>query len=285
MDIGVSTCVFGEASLSPTHLDQLLTAGYTQIELYANRPHLDYHNRTRVKELSAWFESNITDTPSLHLPFFEGTRKHGVRHISALEGSDRARVCAIDEVKRALEFVDRVDISHVVVHLGIPDQIFSPVQFEYAYSLIQAISEFAGVRILIENITNEVSTLDRIREFLTAIDRPDVGICYDSGHGGLQGGRSDLTGVSAIHLNDFRPDGDTHLWPFEGTLNWPGLAAELVRSNFEGPMLCEGLNPDIGQAAGISERIQSLVDEARSGPKAFARKYALTTYDDGHHLH
>ena len=285
MDFGVSTCVFGEESLSQTHLDHLLAAGFTQIELFANRPHLDYHDRSRVKELAAWFESNHAEAPSLHLPFFEGTREHGIRHISALEETDRARDRAIDEVKRALEFVDRVEIAHVVVHLGIPNQSFNPIQFEHAYSLIQTISGFAGVRILIETITNEMSALDRIREFLTVVDRPDVGICYDSGHGGLPGARPEPAGVAAIHLNDRGPDGDAHLWPFDGTLNWAEFAAELVRSNCQGPMLFEGAGPDIGRAAGISERIESLIDEARSGPETFARKYALTTHDDGHDLH
>ena len=93
--------------------------------------------------------------------------------------------------------------------------------------------------------------MERLREFLTLAQLPDIRICYDTGHGVLQGPLPRLAGVGAIHLSDNNGDSDDHLWPFEGKLNWPEFVTELVRSGFEGPMVFEpssppGLEPSSG---------------------------------------
>ena len=53
---------------------------------------------------------------------------------------------AVDEIKRALELTDYITPSYVVMHLGNPDDKFTPVAFEYAYAMIAQIHAFAGVR-------------------------------------------------------------------------------------------------------------------------------------------
>lgn len=51
---------------------------------------------------------------------------------------------------------------------------FSPVAFDYAYAAIAQIRAFAGVQVMIENIPNEISTLDRIGEFKTVAEVSDI---------------------------------------------------------------------------------------------------------------
>ena len=286
MDFCISTHALGEEEISPALLDRLLAAGFTQIEMFANRPHWDYHDRGLGKNLARWFQANDVETPFLHLPFFEQKGRGDVRWISALSDNERDRERAIDEIKRALEFTDLQPVAHVVAHLGSPNQRFSPLQFEHAYSLMRHISEFAGVDTLIENIGNEISTMERLREFLALAQLPEIRICYDTGHGLLQGPLPRLDGVAAIHLSDNNGGSDDHLWPFEGELNWPEFVTELVRSGFEGPMVFEPSNPpdlEPGQAA--ARRLEALIAEAHSSSIEFAKKYGMESKNDDNDLH
>ncbi len=286
MSFGISTRALGDEEISPALLDRLRKAGFSHVELFANRPHWDYHNRGLGKTIARWFQANAVDLPFLHLPFFEQKGPGDVRWISALTDNERAREQAIDEIKRALEFTDLQPVAHVVVHLGSPNRKFSPLQFEHAYSLMRHISEFAGVDILIENIGNEISTVERLREFLTVTQLPEIRICYDTGHGGLQGPLPRLDGVAAIHLNDNNGHSDDHLWPFEGEFNWPEFVIELVRSGFEGPMVLEASSPaDLRRGQESARRLEDLIAEARVSSIEFARKYGLDSVDDDNDLH
>jgi sugar phosphate isomerase/epimerase len=262
MNYGISTSAFVDEPLTPSLLDRLLRGGFTQIELFANRPHFD-----------------------LHLPFFEETRPGQGRPLSAVAHSERDRSRSIDEIKRALELTDRIHLSHVVTHLGVPQQAFTPILFEHAYTLIRTISEFADVCISVENIPNDISSPERIREFLTLAQRPDVGICYDSGHGSLQGSALNLDKVTAIHLNDNGNAADDHLWPFAGTLNWPEFIAELARVEFRGPIVFEVDDTHIERGCEVSERLEALLAKARSAPAEFRQQHSLKADTDEDDLH
>lgn len=286
MDFGISTYSFRKKEVRPPLLDRFTSAGFSKLELFANRPHLNYHNRQLQKEIAAWFQSNAVESPSLHLPFFEEIGREKVRWISPLAPDERDRRAAIDEIKRALELTDRLTVSYVVVHFGVPHQTFHPLNFDHAYALIRSISEFAGVDILVENIPNEISTLDRIREFLDVTQLADIRICYDSGHGRLQGSLPRLDGVAAIHLNDNLGDQeDDHSWPFEGTLNWPEFVEEIVRSDYQGPMVFEVSDGDPEHGARASDRIEGLLAEARASLEEFRTKYKLARRTDDPDLH
>jgi len=286
MNFGISTCSVGDQEISPALLDRILKVGFKQVELSANRPHWNYHDRDLGKNLAEWFQANDVDLPILHLPYFEQRGPGDVRWISALTDNERDRELAIDEIKRALEFTDLQPVAHVVAHLGSPTQSFSLLQFEHAYSLMRHIAEFAGVDILVENIGNELSTVERLREFLTVTRLPDIRICYDTGHGGFEGPLPRLDGIGATHLNDHNGTNDFHLWPFEGKLNWPEFVAELVRSNFEGPMVFEASAAEgLERSKGTVSRLEDLIAEAHSSSIEFARKYELESKEDDNDLH
>jgi sugar phosphate isomerase/epimerase len=160
-------------------------------------------------------------------------------------------------------------LRFVVLHLGAQGQPFNPVAFDHAYRAIATIQSFAGVRILLETLANDIATFERIRQFTDAAQIRDVGICYDTGHGEWEH-RPD-----AIHLNDNNRDEDEHLWPFEGKRNWPALVEQIVLSEFDGPMILEGRDEEFGKAHDGESRLKDLIDEARSSIDEFRLKYRL----------
>jgi hypothetical protein len=266
---GISTYGFRNEILTTRRLAEVHAAGFRHIELLANRPHFDYYDRRVLGEITDWFAATPTGRPSLHLPFREQTGPRSFRWISGLAPEEHERQAARDEMKRALELTDRLPVSRVVLHLGVPGQPANPLHVEYAYALVDMIRSFAGVDVLIENIPNDTSTPEWIAEFIRIAELPETGICYDTGHGHLQSSPLSLERVGAIHLNDNEGSHDQHLWPFEGTIDWVRLAAAIVKSEFDGPLVIEGPTPDLNKALEVADSFNDLLVEARSSREAF----------------
>jgi sugar phosphate isomerase/epimerase len=278
MRFGISTQIQRGSTVTLDLLESIRKAGYERFELFCNRPHLDFHSRSLMRSIGRWFRENALPAPSIHLPFIEGGGAEEKIWISALSSDRKERAYAIDEIKRALELTDYVAPSYVVMHLGNPNDKFTPVAFEYAYAVIAQIRTFAGVKIMVENIPNEISTIDRIQEFKTVAEVTDIGICYDTGHGHLQQDGTKAGSFDAIdttHIHDNRGDKDDHLWPFEGTINWPALIEKLVLAQYRGEFIFETRSNDLGKGDEVRSRLEDLWHEAQSSLEEFRLKYNL----------
>jgi sugar phosphate isomerase/epimerase len=261
MDFGISTSCFGTTALTPDLLERLRRAEFRTFEIYGMLPGFNYHNRAVARSVARWFADVEFPSPSLHLP----VERPGEDILSS-RPVERQR--ALDEVKRCLELCDLMPLRFVVLHLGGAGQRFHPVVFDHAYAAIAVIQSFAGLRVLLETLPNDIATFDRIREFGNAAQIPDVGICYDTGHGEMDGQ------PDSIHLDDTRDD-DDHLWPFEGNRNWPALVERIVLSKFEGPLILEAHDNRLDKASESRSRLRDLFDEARNSVEEFRLKYKL----------
>jgi sugar phosphate isomerase/epimerase len=259
MDFGISTRCFGVTPLTLDLLERLRRAEFRSIELHAALPGFPYHNRSLVRSVARWFGENELPPPSLHLPFAES--------VIAARPLERQR--ALDEIKRCLELSDLLPLSFTVLHLGSPGEEFNPVFFDHAYTAIMTIQSFAGVRVFIETLANEIATFERVSEFRNAAQISDLGICYDTGHGEMDGT------ADAMHLNDRTGEADEHLWPFEGTRNWPALVERIVSLSFEGPLILEGQDDRLEKASDSRSRLRDLIDEAKNSVEEFRLKYRL----------
>ena len=72
MDFGISTQFYRKSRVTVDLLESLRRGGYGRIELFCNRPHLDYRDRNLLRAIGRWFEENELPAPSFHLPFLEG---------------------------------------------------------------------------------------------------------------------------------------------------------------------------------------------------------------------
>jgi sugar phosphate isomerase/epimerase len=275
MNFGISTQIHRGKALTVDVLESIRKAGYERIEIFANRPHLDFHNRSLLRSIGRWFDENALPAPSLHLPFIEHVGPSQKVWISVLESERRLREAAMDEIKRALELNDHVQLAYVVMHLGNPNDAFNFVAFEYAYSAISQIRTFAGVDVMIENIPNEISTIERIQEFQKVAGLEGIGICYDTGHGHLQQIAGGFEHARTTHVHDNHGEKDEHLWPFEGTLDWPRLIEKLVIGKYEGPFIFECRGGELSKGHEAKERLEELWWEATSSIEEYRLKYKL----------
>ncbi|MDR0896997.1 MAG: sugar phosphate isomerase/epimerase [Oscillospiraceae bacterium] len=90
-------------------------------------------------------------------------------------------------------------------------------------------AEKNGVNLAFENL----GFLDHLEAVLAAFSSKRVGFCFDSGHEHFNHPDAHCLAkygsrLFAVHLDDNFGDNDTHLLPFDGSVNWPEIAHDLA---------------------------------------------------------
>jgi sugar phosphate isomerase/epimerase len=236
----MSTYVYIKERLHPGLLDGLVRGGAQAIEIFAARQHLDYANRKQhVREIADWFRTSDVPLHSVHSPMYADYEwgRTGAPPLNVASPDRAGRVDAMDEVKRTLEIAEQIPFRFLVQHLGVGNESFSERKFEAAMMSIEHLRAFAkplGVRILLENISNELSTPDKLVEFIQATHFDDVGVCFDVGHAHIMSSIPEAyeilkSHIRSTHVHDNKKDEDSHLWPGEGSINWKETV-DLLRS-------------------------------------------------------
>lgn len=243
----VSTYLYVKERLHPGILDGLVRSGVQAIEIFAARQHVDYANRkAHVKEIAEWFRSSGIPLNSVHSPLYADYEwgRAGAPPVNIASTDRGHRIDAMDEIKRALEIAEQIPFRFLVQHLGVSNESFEDKKFEAAMTSIEHLRAFAkplGVRILLENIPNELSTPEKLVEMIQGAHFDDVGICFDFGHANLMTSVREAfeivrNHVRSTHVHDNAKDKDSHLWPGAGTVDWKE-AMELLRSAPQTPPL------------------------------------------------
>ena len=118
------------------------------------------------------------------------------------------------------------------------------------------------------------ATIEDLHTLIDAIDRPNVGICLDVGHGNVQGYdmaesvRQCGERLIATHIQDNDGQGDQHLGPTRGTIHWAQGIAALVEIGYDGPFNLEipgeripTVDLTLKRLEGIRETSQWLLDK------------------------
>jgi sugar phosphate isomerase/epimerase len=254
MQRAVSTYLYVKERLHPGILDGLARSGVQAIEIFAARQHLDYANRkAHVKEIAEWFRGSGVPLNSVHAPLYADYEwgRAGSPPVNVASTDRAARIEAMDEIKRALEIAEQIPFRFLIQHLGTSNESFSEKKFEAAMTSIEHLRAFAkplGVRILLENIPNELSAPEKLVEMIHGAHFDDVGVCFDLGHAHMMGTVREAFEIlqkyiCSTHVHDNKKDKDSHLWPGAGTIDWKE-AMELLRTAPQRPALLMELEAD-----------------------------------------
>ena len=235
---GISSCVFYPQRLTPTHLDALSATGAETIELFAARFHFDYTDRQLVRQTASWFNSSGV-RPTLHAPVTadQSFSRHASPTLNLVSMAKPDRIEAMEEIKRALEAAESIPFSTCVLHLGLNGDRWSDYALEYAITAIEHLKAFAGplnLRLLLENLRNEIASPLHLLDILQIGHFDAAGICLDLGHAHLMAAPLHETvhllrdRIAEVHLHDNHgatggpASGapDEHLWPGKGTIAW-----------------------------------------------------------------
>jgi len=251
MQPAISTHVFLQQRLHPGLLDALHKSGATTIELFAARHHFDYTDRAAVRDIATWFRSTGV-AATLHQPIYFTDRgsgqwsRHVAPNINLIDPEKSHRITAMDEVKRALESAEQIPIDACILHLGQKDDPWNSRALENSLTAIEHLKAFAhplGVRILIENLQNDITSPEHILEILRTGHFDRVGVCLDLGHANLTHPEKN-TGIdeafellkpriAQLHLHDNHGAKDDHLWPGSATpstsgIDWQNAARQIA---------------------------------------------------------
>ncbi len=141
----------------------------------------------------------------------------------------------MDEIKRALESAEHIPLRNLVVHLGERDDTWSPRTIEYALTALEHLGAFArplGVRLLVENLLSEATTPEHLVLIL------EMGHLTTSAFASILATRTSrweprtaiatLGGrIASVHVHDNHGMKDEHLWPGDGTIDWPATVKAL----------------------------------------------------------
>jgi sugar phosphate isomerase/epimerase len=132
---------------------------------------------------------------------------------------------------------------------------------------LRAFAKPLGVRILLENIPNELCTPDKLVEFIQITHFDDVGVCFDLGHAHIMSKVAEAfeilkNHIHSTHVYDNAGIRDSHLWPGAGTIDWKE-AMELLRSAPHTPPLLLEVEADekVNPAEKMKEAFNKLESE------------------------
>lgn len=236
----ISTYVQVKERLHPGMLDSYVRMGAQAIEIFGARGHFDYTNRQHVREIGQWFKTSGVDFHAMHAPMFadDDWGRDGSPALNIASLDKKARIEAMDEIKRTIEVAEQIPFRFLIQHIGLGGESFSEHKFfDAATSSIEHLQAFArplGVRVLLENIPNELSTPERLNELVHTAHFDDIGFCFDIGHAHMEQGVEAAfllmkDRIRSTHIHDNKKDRDSHLWPGEGSIDWK-QAMQLLRS-------------------------------------------------------
>jgi sugar phosphate isomerase/epimerase len=233
----ISSHVFLRQRLHPGLLDTFQRAGAQGVELFAARQHFDYTSRPHIREISDWFRANPVEPFSMHAPMFPDQERGraGAPAVNVIHPEKARRIDAMDEIKRSLEVAEQIPFRFLVVHLGEREDMWSPRSLEFSMTALEHLRAFAnplGVKLLVENLQNDVTQAPHLIEILRTGHFKDIGVCLDVGHAHLGDGVPVVFGelkdyIRSSHLHDNKGDRDMHLWPGDGTIAWEETFKEL----------------------------------------------------------
>ncbi len=202
----------------------------------------------------AWIDDAGDAAAALGIRFCQAHAPNGDPHAS---GDDQT--IFLQATRRAVEACGRLAIPAIVVHLrdigGFPSRENRRRNLERNRDFIRQlvpVMETTGVQVLIENSCDRhaptprenrrhvPSTAAELLEIIEWIDHPLVGACWDTGHAHIQGVDSyqsilELGAVlRGVHIADNYGDQDSHVAPFQGTLNMDAVMQGLLDAGYRG---------------------------------------------------
>ena len=276
MQHALSTHVLIGHRLNTVWLERIWMAGIPLVEIFCARQHFDYRDRSQVNELGYWFADAELKCHSLHAPMYNDDcwgRSGPSALVTLTESAKPRRLESVDEIKRAIEVAERIPFRYLIVHLGAKDEEYSDFKLEAAFTALEDLHLFArhrGVEILLENIPNRLSSVERLIYF-NEITHLNLNFCFDTGHANIMEGVETafcLMGerIRSTHVHDNDGVSDTHLFPLlsdGGSVDW-ARALRLLGSRAEQyPLLLElkdspAFPHPIDAAREIFERLESL---------------------------
>lgn len=176
------------------------------------------------------------DIINVHLPFIDANDLW----LDGIKGDS-----LLDKYMKNITDCCNYGIPAAVVHLTIGWK--PPEPCATGLDRIKRLTEHAeakGVNIALENLKRP----EYVDYAFSAVTSERLGFCYDSGHEAVCGLKSGSLlekhggRLMVLHLHDNDGLTDRHMVPGEGILDWKALKADILKTEYTGPVLLEVTN-------------------------------------------
>jgi sugar phosphate isomerase/epimerase len=256
-------------------LKQIAKAGFSHVH-WCHQWNTDFlYSRTEILQIARWLRE-------FHLKLLDLHASSGVEKNWA-SPREYERQAGVELVRNRIEMAARLGSDAIIMHAPPLRESKRPGtrrwhQLLKSLDALQPFSKRHGVRIAIENMTND--DFRAIRRLFARYEADYLGLCYDSGHGNIGGkGLDHLEKLKerliAVHLHDNHGKKDEHGLAFSGTVDWRRLARILAESSyrkcpsFELSMLRSGMRNEskfLKKALATGRRLAGMIQEQRQNP-------------------
>ena len=214
------------------YLKQIADNGFSQVH-WCHQFGSDYlYAEDEIDQIGRWLRSYELTVNDLHAS--SGEKNH---YYSEKED---IRLAGMELVKNRIHMANRLATDVVVLHLPMQPEEGNKsfAYWEAVHRSMDSLIPYArerNVRIAFENLSSNHRTLEKV---LAAYSPSEVGICYDPGHGNIDGGGLDFAEavkdrLIAFHLNDNDATSDQHNLIFSGVADWDRLAQIIAASAYD----------------------------------------------------
>jgi sugar phosphate isomerase/epimerase len=274
---GVSTHLYHGQKLEKAHLLEIAASGFHAVELFATRSHFDYHDVSAVHALKDWLAEARLELHSVHGPITDVFANDKLQRIFSTATRDAdARKATVAEMAAALDIAKVVPFKYLVVHLGVPVALKPGPDENHREAAIRSVEEIhgmaqnAGVKVALEVMGNTLSTAPDLVEIIErSFESDDIGICMDVGHAHLLGDAPEAIETASeylvtTHIHDNRRQGDDHLVPFHGNINWAATMMAFEKIGYDGVLMYEVKNTEspravLERAVAARRRLEALM--------------------------
>ena len=247
--IGISTWVYFWRPLTEV-LREIAKAGYSYIEIWGDKAHLDPTVFRNVLSLKGLLKELHLQPYSLHAPF---------SYVNIASLDEEYRKHSIRVIKESIELCSKLGGSIVIIHPH-SNQMFPGLE-DYSRMVhrveesIQELTFFAkrfGIKIGVENVPylggwDFGSKISNLVKLIEKIDSDELGLCLDTGHIFIGRKNVDLSrnvldcgkNLIALHTQDTDGEGDRHWLPGEGIIDWSKFPRDLKSINYQGIFMLE----------------------------------------------
>jgi sugar phosphate isomerase/epimerase len=216
----------------------------------------------RINSLSEALRSSGVKAASFHAPY----------GVSCDIGSfdPKQRRSALSQHKKHVQYCASLGSEYYVIHPGFDNYLFSrggtwddakkvaifPREestigklWETNASSLAELADFAadaGVKIALETGPPNIMTPEETLSVVRMAGRKNLGVCLDSGHVNVGGTIKPTDAIREIghllwtlHLHDNNGDGDFHLVPGKGNIDWRGVVKALRDVSYDGVLNLE----------------------------------------------
>lgn len=247
MHLGFSTHYYVYESLNTSHIDEIKSLGYDEIELWGMPPNLDTSDKEKLKKIKFYLEKTEIRASSFHGPLYRKISDPPVKEWLYLSSSDEQK--RKEAVSRNLEIISLMaefDSTILVTHFDLEEGTVIPVAFDNFRKSIDELlckSSQKEIRIAIEN-TNEHTTSRKLVDFIKNYRSKDIGICLDLGHANMYEIPCDAIKICGerlihTHLSDNDGKGDLHLAPGKGNIDWKKVTKTISETGYDGLLMLE----------------------------------------------